>query len=118
MDKRVITIGARLNGEELQLWESLMKRVLQRNQLADKSKVLRDLLFGTLGITTEEDRELLRAHGQDGLLAGEGDKSGYYMSGGNEKPIGSTKQQKAGNDLLKAKRAAQKHQKEIRQKKG
>lgn len=57
---RRATVGARFNDNEQALWNALMANIQRRNPLVDTSKVLRDLLFGTLGIVTEEDWRILR----------------------------------------------------------
>ncbi|HEX8183780.1 MAG TPA: hypothetical protein VF747_03490 [Blastocatellia bacterium] len=58
--KRLEVIGARLDEFESSLWAEVLKRARRRNKLATDSAILRDFLFGDLGIVTEEDREYLR----------------------------------------------------------
>lgn len=58
--KRIVILGTRLHGEEADRWARLMDVVTERNPLLDKSKVLRDILFGDLNIVTEDERQSLR----------------------------------------------------------
>jgi hypothetical protein len=53
-------IGTRLYEDELEKWNALMGSVQRRIKIAKPSDVLRDLIFGGLGLVTEEERAALR----------------------------------------------------------
>lgn len=57
--KRGDVVGARFNDLERERWDAVMEIVAQRNPLAKSSDVLRDFLFGNLGLVTQAERDIL-----------------------------------------------------------
>jgi hypothetical protein len=71
--KRGDVIGARFNDVERARWDKIMEIVVERNPLARSSDVLRDFLFGTLRLVTNNERSYLYT-GDESYLSRQSEK--------------------------------------------
>jgi hypothetical protein len=116
--KRESVISGRLNEEESARWARLMDMVKARNPLADVSKVLRDVLFGSVGIVDENDRALLKMPimptPEDTTALSEGQK--HLFSTGEDKPRTKRESRAIRKDIADIKKDARERTRKKQQK--